>query len=61
MLNIKNYPIIIGILLVIYAISFGIRLLNQQLLNGYEETNNLYYLIASFIVVAIIIKFNLFW
>ena len=57
MLNVKKYIS----MLVFFAIFFGFSWGGHQLIKAFEQTNNIYYLIAGMIVFAIIMKFNLFW
>ena len=61
MLNIKKNASIFGFIIVFFAIFFGFSMLENQVIKAYERTNSIYYLIAGVILLAIIIKFNLFF
>lgn len=61
MLNVKKYISMIVFFATLFAVFFGFSVIDHQLIKSFKQTNNIYYLIASVIVFAIIIKFNLFW
>ena len=61
MLNIKKYMSMLVFFATLFAIFFGFSWGGHQLIKAFEQTNNIYYLIAGMIVFAIIMKFNLFW
>jgi hypothetical protein len=60
MLNIKKNASIFGFIIVFFAIFFGFSWGGRQLIKEFEQTNNIYYLIAGAFVIAILIKLNLF-
>ena len=61
MFNVKKIMNIFVLIAMFFAIFFGFSMLENQVIKAYERTNSIYYLIAGVILLAIIIKFNLFF